>query len=110
MRFLMFVCRDEAPISPSPTLAEDSEKWVSTMQERGVRLIGDRLDAEADATTVRVRDGEVLVTDGPFVETKEAIGGFDVIECRDLDEAIEIAAAHPIAKLGVLELRPFWTG
>ena len=59
---------------------------------------------------MRVRDGEVMVTDGPFAETKELMAGFDVIECADLDEAIEIAAKHPIARDGMIEVRPFWTG
>ena len=61
-----------------------------------------------DATTVRVRDGQTLVADGPFAETKEQIGGFDILECADLDEAIELASKHPVAKFGTLELRPFW--
>lgn len=108
MRFLMFVCQD-GPFEPTPTLGSDTDKWVTTMDERGVRLIGDRLQPGSKATTVRVRNDELLVTDGPFVETKEAIGGFDVLECHDLAEAIEVAAAHPIARLGVLEIRPFWT-
>jgi hypothetical protein len=59
---------------------------------------------------VRVRDGEVLVTDGPFLETKELLGGFDLLECRDMAEAIEVAAAHPMAARGVLEIRPVWAG
>jgi hypothetical protein len=109
MRFLMFVCTDET-FRPTPTMGEDTDKWVSTYDERGMRLIGDRIDPQSAAKTVRVRDGELLVTDGPFLETKEALGGFDVLECRNLDEAIEVAAAHPMAKAGVLEIRPFWSG
>ena len=57
---------------------------------------------------MRVRDGEVLLSDGPFAETKEQVAGFDVIECASMDEAIEIAARHPTAKVGTFELRPFW--
>ena len=60
-----------------------------------------------DATTIRVRDGELLVSDGPFAETKEVIVGYDLLECADLDEAIEVARAHPMARSGRLELRPF---
>ena len=59
------------------------------------------------ATTVRVRNGELLVSDGPFAETKEVIVGFDLLECADLDEAIEVARAHPMARARRLELRPF---
>ena len=76
---------------------------------RGIRLTGDRLRPPTDATTVRVRGGETMVTDGPYAETKEQMGGFDIIECGDLDEAIEIAARHPIAPYGMIEVRPFWT-
>ena len=58
------------------------------------------------ATTVRVRGDEVLLTDGPFIEAKEQIGGFALVDCRDLDEAIEIAAGHPAAAIGQVEIRP----
>jgi hypothetical protein len=61
-----------------------------------------------DATTVRCRNGKVLVTDGPFAETKEWIGGFDLLECADLHEAIEVASKHPMARFGRIEIRPFW--
>jgi len=57
---------------------------------------------------VRVRGGKKMVTDGPFTETKEAVGGFDLIECGSLEEAVEIAAAHPIAEFGTIEVRPIW--
>jgi hypothetical protein len=57
---------------------------------------------------VRVRDGERMLTDGPFAETKEAVGGFDIIECGSLEEAVEIAAGHPNAQMGTIEVRPFW--
>jgi len=62
----------------------------------------------SDATIVRLRDKEVLIADGPFAETKEQIAGYDILECADLDEAIEVASKHPVAKFGVVEVRPFW--
>ena len=66
-------------------------------------------DPEAtDATTVRVRNREVLLTDGPYAETREQMAGFDILECKDLDEAIEVASKHPVAWGGMIELRPFW--
>lgn len=105
MQFLMLVCRDDQPVPPT-SADGDPEKWVVEMDGRGVRLAGDRLAPERDAKVVRVRDGEVVVTDGPFLETKEALGGFDLLECRDMAEAIDVAAAHPFAALGVMELRP----
>jgi hypothetical protein len=107
MQFLMLVCRDTVPVEPTP--GGDVEEWVSTMDGRGVRLAGDRLAPESAASVVRVRRGKVLVTDGPFLETKEVLGGFDLLECRDMAEAIEVAAAHPFATQGVLEIRPIQT-
>ena len=82
------------------------DSWLEEVQARGVSLHGNRLRGVDDATTVQVRDREVLISDGPFAETKEQIAGYDVIECADLDEAIEIAAKHPTAWLGTIEVRP----
>lgn len=108
MQFLMFVCNDTTPVEPNPTPGMDIEDWVETYNKSGVRLMGDRVQPASAATTIRVRNDEVLVTDGPFIESKEAIAGFDVLECRDLAEAIEVATAHPMARDGVIEIRPFW--
>jgi hypothetical protein len=105
MRYVMLVCADE---SLEETEGDLPTAWVQEMDERGVRKFGSRLRPVADATTVRVRDGEVLLADGPFAETKEQIGGFDLIECRDLDEAIEVASRHPAARFGTIEVRPLW--
>ena len=110
MRFLMFVClesKDAAPTAPNTSPGMEIDEWVETMDARGARLVGDVLVPARDACAVRVRGDEVVVTDGPFVETKEVIAGFDVLEAADLKEAIEIAAAHPMAREGVLELRAF---
>ena len=105
MRFLMFVCTDTEPVEASTTPVPDVEEWVSTMDGRGVRITGDPLTHEREARTVRVRGGRTAVTDGPFIETKEVLAGFDLLECRDMAEAIEVAAAHPMAYTGVIELR-----
>ena len=107
MKYLLMICVDE-PFEVSPEEL-DPKIWVDDLDRRGIRLIGDRLRPPSDATTIRVRGGETIVTDGPYAETKEQMGGFDVIECGDLDEAIEIAARHPIARFGMIEVRPFWT-
>lgn len=107
-RYLMLVCTDPA-IEPSDSGSiEPVEPWVAEMDGRGVRRFGSALVTPAQARTVRVRGGERLVTDGPFAETKEQIAGFDVLDCADLDEAIEVAEKHPMAKCGILEVRPFW--
>jgi hypothetical protein len=102
MRYLMLVCASEdlgPDVPPGP--------WIAEMERRGVRVLGQRLRLVRDSTTVRLRAGEVLVSDGPFAETKEQIGGFDILDCVDLDEAIEVASKHPAASFGTLELRPF---
>ena len=113
MKYMMLVCADESvELSPEDgaQMGPATEAWVEEMDGRGVRLLGQGLRPVSDATTVRVRDGDVLVADGPFAETKEQIAGFDVIECADLDEAIEVASKHPVARYGgSIEVRPFWT-
>jgi hypothetical protein len=106
MKYMMFVCTDTEP-DTDKTDEPDIEVWVAENDARGRRLDGDALAPTSAATTVRVRNGEVLVSDGPFAETKEVIVGYDVLECADLDEAIEVARAHPMARGGRLELRPF---
>lgn len=106
MKYIMFVCSDSEPdTDPSPLT--DIEAWVAENDAAGRRLQGDALAPVTAATTVRVRNGELLVSDGPFTETKEVIVGFDLLECADLDEAIEVARSHPMARNGRLELRPF---
>jgi hypothetical protein len=105
MRYLMFVCSDAAPDSDLSDLP-DIEDWVSENDNSGRRLQGSELAPVSMATTVRVRNNEVLVSDGPFAETKEVIVGFDLLECADLDEAIHVARTHPMARVGRIELRP----
>ena len=78
------------------------------LQESGGYVTGAPLRSTESATTVRVRDEELIVTDGPFAETKEQLGGFFLIEARDLDEACEVASRFPPARLGVVEVRPVW--
>jgi len=106
MRYLLFVCAEES-VEVSPQEAS-AESWVEEMDGRGVRREGSRLRPVSDATTVRLQRGEIVLSDGPFAETKEQIAGFDIIECEDLDEAIEVASKHPVAKYGAIEVRPFW--
>ncbi|NUR59574.1 MAG: transcription initiation protein [Catenulispora sp.] len=108
MKYLMLVCVDPDLTQRDIPGEPDVEDWVRENDAKGVRLMGDRVRPGSDATTVRVRDGEVLLTDGPYAETKDLIAGFDVLECADLDEAVRVAAGHPMAWHGVIELRPFW--
>lgn len=115
MKFLMLVCWDgeqlNAEEEPARDVRDDTDEsfpWLDDLQERGMWVTGDRLAAPRRAKSVRVRDGKKVVTDGPFTETKEVVGGFDIIECGSLEEAVEIAAGHPVAAIGTIEVRPFW--
>jgi len=104
MKYLMFVVVD--PTGEESNL--DVVAWVDDLEARGVRLEGDRLRPVEDATTVRVRNGEVIVTDGPFTESKEWIAGYDLLECASLDEAVAVALKHPMAQQGAIEVRELW--
>ena len=108
MKYLMFVCVDEDLATPEAMkdMPGDTMAWVDEMDGRGVRLQGNRLQEISTATTVRVRAGEVVLADGPFAETKELVAGYDILECADLDEAIEVAGKHPVARIGSIEVRP----
>ena len=106
MRYIMFVCVDPDHTAEDAAAAPDIETWGSSVEPNWV--IGDRLRPPADARTVRVRGGERLVTDGPYTESKEWIAGFDVLECDTFEQALDIAAAHPMAYAGRIELRAFW--
>lgn len=110
MKYMMFVCVEESTeLTPeqSQWIGPATEAWVAEMDGRGVRLQGNQLASVQDATTVRVRGGEVVIADGPFTEAKEYIAGYDILECADLDEALEVASKHPVARYGMLEVRPF---
>ena len=114
MKYLMLVCWNaesmDAQTEPDPTdpPKEESFPWLDDLQASGIWVTGDQLAPPRRARSVRVREGKTLVTDGPFAETKEAIGGFDILECGSLAEAVEIAARHPVAQMGAIEVRPLW--
>jgi len=108
IQYMMLVCTDPAVDPREFENIEPVDPWVTEMDGRGIRRYGSELEPPGSARTVRVRDSNAIVTDGPFAETKEQIAGFDVLECADLDEAIEVASRHPMARLGILEVRPFW--
>jgi hypothetical protein len=108
MRYMMFVVVDPSRAGDDGAAVAGLDDWFEFVTAKRAWVAGDRLRPTSDATTVRVQGGDLLVTDGPFTESKEWICGFNVLECADLDEAIEIAAKHPMACAGRLELRPFW--
>jgi hypothetical protein len=113
MRYLLMICTEEtadeasSPEEQAASLAEYGV-FMEEMGKRGVLQGGERLRPTSDATTVRVRDGEVVTSDGPFAETKEQVGGYFVVDCKDLDEAIEVASKIPGARHGSIEVRPIW--
>lgn len=114
MKFMMLVCwdagamNDQVEPDPAEECEPESFPWLDDVQGRGKWVTGDQLAPPRRGRSVRVRDGQVVVSDGPFAETKEAVGGFDILECDSLEEAVEIAAGHPIAQFGTIEVRPFW--
>ncbi len=113
MRYLLLIATDEAQMQKATAeqgeaMTNEYAEFGKTMAERGVLQGGERLHLSSDATTVRVRNGEVLTTDGPFAETKEQLAGYYVVDCKDLDEAIEVASKIPGARNGGIEVRPIW--
>jgi len=109
MRYMLWMAGDGA-YEPSPDeiyAMKEFIAWEEDLARRGIPHRGERLRPPGDAVTVRVRGGQVLVTDGPFADTKEHIGGYEIIEVANLDEAIEVAAGHPGSTGGAVEIRPF---
>jgi hypothetical protein len=109
-KYLLLIYTDEAtlPATPEATMAMFAEygAFTEAIAAQGILRAGEALEPTSASTTVRVRDGKTLVTDGPFAETKEALGGFFMIECDDLDTALGAAAGIPGARFGTIEVRP----
>jgi len=113
MKYMLLMYADESKASeiPPEELQAVQQTWYSLMKEAkaaGVLISNNGFSPVTNATSVRVRDGKTLTTDGPFAETHEQLGGFFLVECKDLDEAIAWAAKIPTAKYGTIEVRPLW--
>ena len=110
MRYLLLIYGQETEEAPPDDVAAASHAAYATftadIKARGLFQAGEALTPTSTATTVRVVDGETIATDGPFAETKEALGGFYVLDVKDLDEAIEWAAKIPGSQVGSIEVRP----
>jgi hypothetical protein len=104
VKYLLLICVDPS-IEPDEAPGE-IDAWLERLGDS--RLIGNALLSPSKAKTVRVRKSDRLITDGPFAETKELIVGFDVIDCETPEEALDVAATHPVAKFGAVEVREFW--
>ena len=111
MKYMLLIYgseKDWAGLTPAQVQGRMSEygEFTQSIQASGHMVGGDRLDSISTATTVRVRDGKTVTTDGPYAETKEQLGGYYLIEAKDIDEAIGIAARLPGSKYGAVEVRP----
>lgn len=111
MKYLCLIYSDEQLLHSHPQSPEDDEcfDYAQSIQSGGRLLAAEPLAPVHSATTVRMRNGKVLVTDGPFAETKEQLTGFYLIQARDLNEALQVAAWIPAARVGSVEVRPVRT-
>lgn len=112
MKYLLLIYNCDRPEATDGTFPEalaSVNAFVDECRRRGAFLAGDPLTNDEVATTVAVRNGKTMITDGPFVETREHLGGYYVLNCRDLDEALELAALCPMASVGTIEVRPLVT-
>jgi hypothetical protein len=108
VRYMLMITGDHLESPAEIDARPEFMAWLRDVESRGARRVGTLLRPPAEALTVRVRDGRTLRSDGPFAETKEHIGGVEIVECADLDEAIAIASTHPAAGRHPIEIRPFW--
>jgi hypothetical protein len=109
VKYLLLIYNCEPPGPDEPGFAEAVARvnaFADECRRRGALVAADKVAAEHTATTVSVREGRTIVTDGPFVETHEHLGGYYVLDCADLDEALDLAALCPFAELGTIEVRP----
>lgn len=108
MKYLCLVYSEEEKLHTLPESPRDDEclAYANTLRQSGHLVTGEALESVQTATTVRIRNGKLSVTDGPFAETKEQLAGFYLIEARDLNEAIQVAARIPPARVGSIEVRP----
>jgi hypothetical protein len=109
VQYMLLIYNCERPEPGDPDFAESLARvnaFADECRRRGVFVTGHPLQPEHTATTVSVRDGKTLITDGPFAETHEHLGGTYLLDCRDLDEALELAALCPMAEVGAIEVRP----
>jgi hypothetical protein len=111
MRYLLLIYVDENPETEWTDEMRQAEgmaygEFTKDIANQGLMQAGEAVQPSGTATTVRVRNGDVLTTDGPFAETKETLGGFYLVDCKDLDEAISVAARIPSALHGSIEVRP----
>src|SRR6478752_7371949 len=113
MQYLLLIYRSEAELAKMnpdarQKMSAEYGTYTQSIIQSGHFKAGDALQPATTATTVRVRDGKMLTTDGPFAETREQLGGYYLVEAKDLDAALAVAARIPGARTGSIEVRPIW--
>ena len=111
MKFLLMCCTEEKQLADMPKsevegIMQETSAYCEALHKSGTLITVEALEPVDMATTIRVRNGKLLTTDGPFAETKEQFGGFFLINARDLNEAIQVASKFPSARIGSMEVRP----
>jgi hypothetical protein len=109
MQYLLIICHDDF-FTPTETLVKEIGAWIKKMKSRGIRKYGNPLRPPGDAKTVRVREGNVVMAAGPFARSREKMCAYELIECASLEEAVEVASTHPMARVATIEVRPIWAG
>ena len=112
MKYLLLMYASESKLPPPEEIQAAVPAWQALLKETkeaGVLVSTNGLAPGTNATTVRMREGKTLITDGPFAETHEQLGGYFLLDCKDLDEAIRWAEKIPTAKYGSIEVRPLWS-
>lgn len=107
MQYLLIICHDEY-FAPTRTLTKDILAWNKVMERKGIYKYGNPLRPPVDAKTVRVRKGKLLLTNGPFSDSNEKIAAYVLLDCSTMQEAIDAASQHPMARAATIEVRPVW--
>jgi hypothetical protein len=109
--YLLSMWMGNTPAAPldDEAVIQECETWRRDLEARGLHVLGNALGGADTATTLRVRDGETLLSDGPGIEATEFIAGIEVVRCANRQQAVELAAAHPIARYHAIEVRPFYS-
>jgi hypothetical protein len=113
MRYMLLICTDDKNAPPAPraemeAIVQGHARFVEELNAAGKTVVGERLRPESDASRVRFKAGQRQVMDGPFAETKEALGGFYLVECDTREESIEWAKKIPLREGGFVDVRPIW--
>jgi hypothetical protein len=107
VQYLLIISHDNTFV-PTKALITSIYKWINKMSESGIRVYGNPLQPPENAVTIRVREGNAQIKNGPFSNAKEKMCAYELIECGSFEEAVDVAAHHPMAKVATIEVRPVW--